>query len=264
MKWVALLLLLIILPVPSALADDSAEVSVIAVPYYGWGIADFTAVIITDTQVDLTWTNGEDVTNVMVRAQYSTMPMSRTEGYLAYEGAGESASDTSMDFDTNPGIIYYRIWAYKDGAWMDGEVNSASLEGLIMALLAIFLVCGIISYLSFANSFPLLKLAAGASWIGAFIYFKDNAPTQIVEGSAAHTVILLVLVVMAIAIPLAGLGRDIQRSRDMQDSYKTRNMFNDFKWRFGRDKDEIEGLPRQEAETAEDYRAKLRRALRRD
>jgi hypothetical protein len=124
----------------------------------------------------------------------------------------------------------------------------------------------IVSYLSFYNTFPLFKLGAGAAWMVVFLYFKGNPPTAILEGSDVHIALLLVIILMAIAVPLSGLGRDIQRQRQMRGGNGTGNnfSFNEFKWRFGRDKKELDGnyiVPHKE--TAEEYRDKVHSALRR-
>jgi hypothetical protein len=243
-------------------AGTSDNVQVVVVPYLGGGITSFNATIISDTEVDLEWTILDGTANVMVRAKYGSMPMDRTDGYLVYYGSDLSVSDNSMDFNENISTIYYRIWAEtEESVWLDSEITTAETEGVYMFLLALFVLAAIISFLSFYNSFPLLKLGASAAWIGIFIYFKDNPPSQITEGSAAHTAILLVIVLMAIAIPLAGLGRDIQRQRQSQFGSFTSN---EFKWRFGKDKREYNGnYSTAHRETAEEYRAKVHSALRR-
>jgi len=92
------------------LADDHADVQVIAVPDMGDYISSFTVTYVSDTQVDLEWTYGAAVTNVMVRAKYGSAPTGISDGYLVYYGNALLASDTSMNFDENAGIIYYRIW----------------------------------------------------------------------------------------------------------------------------------------------------------
>lgn len=130
-----------------------------------------------------------------------------------------------------------------------------------MVLITLLVFAVLISFLSFYNSFPLLKLGAAASWVALFIYCKDNLSDVIEEGSGAHIAILLVIILMAVAIPLAGLGRDVQRQRQSQFGNFTSN---EFKWRFGRDKKEYDGnyiAPHRE--TAEEYRAKVHSALRR-
>lgn len=134
-----------------------------------------------------------------------------------------------------------------------------------MVLITLLVFAVLISFLSFYNSFPLLKLGAAASWIALFIYCKDNLSDVIEEGSGTHIAILLVIILMAVAIPLAGLGRDIQRQRQMRIGNSNNNFaFSEFKWKFGKDRNEMDEtyiMPHRE--TAEEYRDKVHRALRR-
>lgn len=249
----------------SVMGAEEDTVTVIAVPDVGVGILTFTATIISDTQVDLEWTKEVDITDVTVRAKYGSMPMSRTDGYEVYTGTNLSASDTSMNFDEELGTLYYRAWGYHTtSGWLDSEVNTQSLESLIMTLLGLFALCGIITVVSFRNSFPLFKLAAATAWIGAMLYFKDNPPSQIAEGSASHTVILLVLIMIALAVPLAGLGREIQKQQGSTKITGNKGIFSDWHFRWG--KGSREYYPSQQVrhlETPLEYREKLRRAHRR-
>lgn len=129
-----------------------------------------------------------------------------------------------------------------------------------MMLLALVLLSLGVSFIAYKNSFPLLKLGAGAAWIALFMYAKDNPPEPILEGSAIHTVLLLVFIVMALAVILSGLGRDVQRNRQSMFGNFTSN---EFKWRFGKDKREYDGIELPHRESAEEYRAKVHKALRR-
>jgi ABC-type multidrug transport system fused ATPase/permease subunit len=118
-----------------------ADISVVAVPSFGVGITSFTTILVSDTEVDISWTTDVNITNVMVRAKYGSMPIDRTDGYLVYQGVDFSAIDTSMNLDETAGTIYYRIWAQNSGgAWLDYEVNTGSLEGLNVGLIAAYLL----------------------------------------------------------------------------------------------------------------------------
>ena len=173
--WLKILFILttltvLLLPAMPVLADD---VQVVAVPYIGVGIINFTATVISDTQVDLAWTKGEGIINVMLRAKYSEMPISRTDGYLVYEGTDENASDTSMNFDENPGVIYYRIWAQNsEGVWLDSEVNTQGLEGATVLMIAFVLLCLGLTIGGFTLRRSSLAMAGIAAWMsmGAYCY----------------------------------------------------------------------------------------------
>ena len=170
--WLLVVLFLALISTPVA-----ADVTVVAVPYVGGGVVNFTAVYITDTQVDLSWTKGDDIVNVMVRAKYGSMPMSRTEGYLVYEGALESVSDTSMNFDETLGIIYYRAWAENStGIWNDSEVTTSGVEGITVLMLGLCALALVMTMGGYIKKIPALAMGAAGFWvILAFYAYNQQA-----------------------------------------------------------------------------------------
>lgn len=221
---------------------------------------------VNDNQVDITWAIGAGASLTEIRRAIGDYPTDRTEGTQVYSGALEEYSDTANDvgLELDKYVYYYRAWCQNAlGTW-SAEYDEGEIGGANMAILAIFGFAGILSFLSFRSTFPLLKFAAAIAWIAGFLYIKDNPPSPLVEGSAAHTAILLVLIVIAVAIPLAGLGRDIQRSRDTRTGLTTQSRFADWKFNFGKSKQEfVDRQPTQTRETEDEYREKIRRALRR-
>ena len=131
------------------LAGTVSEGAIFAPPLFSAGITGFTITYISDTQLDLDWNNGSAVSQVMVRAKYGEYPAdipdedtAPSDGYQVYYGAGTSASDTSMDFDENPGKLYYRAWAQKaDGKWFVTPVEDAE-ESRAMFFLALVILAG--------------------------------------------------------------------------------------------------------------------------
>ena len=235
-------------------------VTITVVPFLGSGILTFTVTQISDTEVDLAWTKDAGITNVMVRAKYGTMPMSRTEGYLVYEGALDSAVDTSMDFNETAGTLYYRIWGQRaDGLWLDYEVNKASAGGLVVTLLAIGVLVATLSYIAIRSNFILLKIAAMGVWFFLFMYIKDNPPAPLVAGSAAHQVLIVVCIAVGIGMGLSSFGRNVNRNSQSRGISSS-----DFKWKFGKDKQEYEGSNLNHRETIDEYQLRVRRALGRD
>lgn len=176
MKWlrffvVSATIAILLLPCTPVLAGE--PVVVVAVPYIGGGITNFTAIVISDTQVDLSWTIGDNIANVMVRAKYSEMPMSRTDGYLVYEGSLESTSDTSMNFDETTSLLYYRIWAQnEEDVWLDYEVNTAETEGANMLMIAFVMLCLGLTIGGYTLRRGSLAFAGMAAWMamGAYCY----------------------------------------------------------------------------------------------
>ncbi len=241
------------------LAGVSTDVIITAVP--GFGITNFTATYITDTQVDLAWNAAPSLLSVMIRAKYGSEPTSETDGYLVYSGVGNAASDTSMNFDENGGILYYK--AFGETAPGVYEASAAdNVEGLIMTIIALFAFGGILSYLALRSEFPALKMAAGFGWFAVFVYVKDNPLGTMVEGSAAHSALLLVLILVGAAMLLTAFGRNVSKQRNIQSS----GFFSSagWKWKYGKDNDEVEGRTKAQRETADEYQARVRRALHRE
>ena len=162
-KWLTLLIIGAHLLTPvSALAAPSVQVIISAVPTSG--ILTFTAVYVSDTQVDLDWTHDVSITNVMVRGKYGAEPSSATDGYLVYYGADLAASDTSMNFDENAGILYYKAYG-ETAPGVFGASLGADVEGIVMALIAFITLALVLTIGSFAMRKTVLALAAGISWM---------------------------------------------------------------------------------------------------
>ena len=240
-------------------AGVSTDVTIQAIP--AWGIFNFTATYITDTQVDLAWDYAPAITNVIIRAKYGSEPTSETDGYLVYSGLANAASDTSMNFDENTGILYYKAFG-ETAPGVYGASASSDVEGIIVAIIALFLLGGILSYLALRSEFPALKMAAGFGWFAVFVYVKDTPLGTMVEGSPAHSALLLVLILAGAAMLLTAFGRNVNRQRNVQSSGFLNS--SGWKWKFGKDKDEVEGVVRSRPETAAEYQMRVHRALHRD
>lgn len=240
-------------------AGVSTDVVISANP--SWGITSFTATVISDTQVDLEWVFAPNVTNVIIRAKYGSEPIDETDGYLVYSGTDVSVSDTSMNFDESLGILYYVAFG-ETAPGVYGSSASDDVEGLIMAIIALFVFGGILSFLALRSEFPALKMAAGFGWFAVWVYVKDNPLGTMTEGSSAHTALLLVLVLAGAAMLLTAFGKNVGRQRNIQQNGGSFN-FSNWKWGFGKDKDEYEGRQRARPETAAEYQLRVRQALRR-
>lgn len=169
MKWLLVLLGVVVFALsPVAIVADSSSfnVNVVAVPYVGGGIIGFTATYVNETQVDLTWTRGADVTNVMVRMKQGEIPTSRTDGYLVYQGALETFTDTGVNFDENLGVVYYRAWAQNSGGvWDDATINTDNVEGVVILLIGLIALAIITFATGLIVKKPLLAMVAAGLWI---------------------------------------------------------------------------------------------------
>jgi hypothetical protein len=118
MKWLFLLCivlcqLLMVIPVEAATTQD------VTITAYGvvWGTpSGLVITYISDLQLDLDWVVGLNSDSTMIRADYGHYPTDITDGYFVYQGAGNHAADTFVDFDEVEGI-YYRAWSGKLGVW---------------------------------------------------------------------------------------------------------------------------------------------------
>ena len=133
---------------------------------------------------------------------------------------------------------------------------STDAMGYIIAGLAAFM-----SFVGFRTSFPLVKFGASILWVAAFFYFKAHAPSGLgppvdTEGEPWHIVFLLAAVVMALSIPLAQLGRDVERHQGFGNAFNMKSI----KWQWG-SKDGPE-TGKSLDDNLDEYRAKMARALR--
>ncbi len=201
-KWsVAFVLLLILLIPGKALADTSSDVTVTATGYICQAPGGLTLTYINDYQVGISWTKGIDAANTMVRGAVGRTPTSRTDGYLVYYGAGISANDTGVSFDETAAPIYYRAWSQNAGGVWENTGISGFIEGGGMTLIALFLLCGILTFVVLWSKNFLLALMGAASWLFATWYTLQSPPFGLVAGSTGHEMLLIVLIGMALSLP---------------------------------------------------------------
>ena len=111
----------------------------------------------------------------MVRGKYGGYPADipndttdPSDGYLVYYGSGSLVSDTSMNFDQNPGLLYYKAWAQKaDGTWYIATGTGSKESRVVLFIGMIFLVFGltIASFTLKGIIAPILRLASAILWI---------------------------------------------------------------------------------------------------
>lgn len=219
-----------LLPMVASAATEQ-DVTVTATPAYG--ILTFSIDYISDTQMDLSWTTTGDVVNVMVRAKYGEdldeIPNEDTtpsDGYLVYEGDGSSVSDTSLDFDQNPGPLYYKIWGQKvDDKWYTGSMSDWE-ESAVMTLLGMLAFAGILSFLAFRSSFRPMRFVAGFAWVAVLVFWIMSPPSAVTAGSAVHVAVMLVLIFAAFAVSVSGFGTEENRLRGTEGGSKSSSVFN--------------------------------------
>jgi hypothetical protein len=133
-----------------------------------------------------------------------------------------------------------------------------------MTLAIILAFCGIITFIAFRSTFFGLRLMAGMSWFALFIYMKDTPPGAVIEGSGAHTALLVIAIGFGLMIVLSGLGRGINQSRKWETGEE--QITGGFKWKLPEwmkfNEDEPAKRTRNTDEALRDYRETLRRAYR--
>ncbi len=273
LRWIAILIILIIniIPVTPVLADSSVDVSVIAHGTTSAGIINFTITYISDQQLKLDWGYVGNVTAIMIRAKYGQYPVdisssneTPSDGYFVYSGNGTSTNDTSMDFDENPGAIFYKAWGqYTDGSWQLIP-QKGNKESRAMAFLGLIALAGILTFVAVKSPFRLFSLLAGAAWIVLMLYTKGNPPGNLVEGSAAHTGILVLLIGIGIGVPVYALGREVQTQRDWRTNDQTQSKIFS-RWNLGlkdigKDKEKMSATMMRRQKLSE-YREQVHRSL---
>jgi hypothetical protein len=242
LRILAIVGILLLNSVP-VLAVTSVDVTITATPG-GAGIVTFIATYISETQIDLDWTVTGDVDKVMVRAKYGSVPddipdedTAPTDGYLVYYDTGLSSSDTSMDFDLNPGPLHYKAYAQKaDGKWYTVSRTDWK-ESQIMTLIFFAVLAGILSFIGAKSSFWILKVLAGLSWWGLDFYWMSSPPSNIVKGSAVDQLMIALLIVVGLAFMLMpywytsskngqeegkGFKMPFQKTQEEEEDYRAR------------------------------------------
>jgi len=207
-----LLALLILVPTTSVKADD-AEVNITVSAWVVGNPLGFTVTWISDQQLDLSWTLPEAAVNVMVRSATGRPPENRVDGNLIYYGSDTSCSDTGISLDETVAAVYYRAWSETaEGVWSP-LYSEGQMEGIGMVLIAIILLCAMVSYFSLRSSNILLGLAASITWIFFFVFTRENPMGNVTTGSFADELIVYLCWIFAIILPLIAIFRGRRERR---------------------------------------------------
>jgi hypothetical protein len=253
-----------LLNVTPVLASNTAVVTILGIPIYSGGILTFNVIYVSDTEMDLNWTVGAGVENVMVRAKYGTPPANPpdintapSDGYLVYYGSNLSAVDTSMDMNQNAGTLNYTAWAQKlDGTWnLVPKTNSQeSREVVLIGLIALGAIGSI-----FAIYKRQVLFAVGASvvWFMLIAYTRANPLPNIAVGSSTDSLWIGVCVAFSVGTMLTTF---IMRNSDEKE--KVEKFRNSPNYRSEQDvnRNNSQG---SSYESADDYQARLARTSRR-
>lgn len=207
-RWLLgfLLAITVVLGVPfTAEAATSAEVTITVVGYVVGAPGGLTLTYVSDYEVGISWTKGEDAENTMVRAAVGRLPESRTDGYLVYYGPGTSTSDWKGNLDVIDARIYYRAWSERvDGVWEEGGTSDWLAGGGGMTTIAIImLVLGLTIAAYVVKSGMLYAICIPAWLFFTFYMFNINwtannpyLPTAIAAFGVLMTIIMMATTAM--------------------------------------------------------------------
>jgi len=174
----------------SVLAGPNPTVTVTVRPLWTSGLTNFAITYISDTQMDLSWQFAGDGVAIMIRGKYGDYPTdipdmhtTPSDGYLVYQGSGLLCSDTSMNFDQNPGPLYYKAWAQRiDGTWHTNfDSGWKESEELLMIALMILALVPTVAAFALKSGRAILCFVAAGGWalLGTYNYTKAVTPWDI-------------------------------------------------------------------------------------
>lgn len=79
---------------------------------------NFTAVVVSGYQINLTWTNGTNATHTRIMQKTEGYPENFSDGYLVYNGSLKACFNASLSPNTT---YYFRAWSWNNsrGLWSD-------------------------------------------------------------------------------------------------------------------------------------------------
>ena len=155
--------------------------------------------------ITLTWTEGANTDNNVVRGKWGSYPANIADGWEVYNGPNDNCTDT-QDIGGSEDALYYRVWAWNSSGYAAcyaSDYVEGGLAGVANAILLIPLVmlCGVLSGFGFwriRSMWPLLVIAA-LMWgaMGFWCYTQVNEAWDIwffvgcvgVLGMLAHIVL---------------------------------------------------------------------------
>lgn len=164
-----------------AMAATTEDVTLWATPLYSGGILNFSITYISNTQLDFSWLFGVDAVNIMIRGKYGSYPddipdedTTPSDGYLVYYGDSTSCSDTSMNFDENPGPIYYKAWGQTAGGQWLLTPSTGVKESVTVLSIAVSLIVLGLTVLAFVLKRSTLHMVCVAVWLFFGVYMWNQ------------------------------------------------------------------------------------------
>ena len=186
----------VLLCVMEVSAAKTVDVIITAQPSGLFAPTDFDAVTITDTKITVSWTPNIFATTTMVRAKIGSYPTDETDGYLVYNGAGNTVDDTAVSLDETLTNVFYRAWSvdalggFSPNYAQDNTGGIAMLLGVMLGL-AVFL-----TWISARNHW-FYRFLAGIAWLGVAAFWvlpNGIRPSAITAGSDVDRIFLVLFI----------------------------------------------------------------------
>ena len=180
MKWKRILLtllVLILIPTVAVEAASSAGITISASGFVCGAPGGFTITYINDYELGLSWTQGLNANNTMVRAAYGRYPDNLTDGYLVYYGNGTFCNDTAVNLDETASLVYYRAWSQNVARVYEDIGASEWFEGDGMKLIAVIILALGLMIPAFIWKKQALMVAAAFVWVGFAFWNRTITPT---------------------------------------------------------------------------------------
>lgn len=221
---------------------------------------DLTLTPANDNQVNITWVMGSGTTKTLVRRKINSYPVDETDGEQVYYDTGTSYSDTAnnVGLELDKFSYYYRAWGWNAAGGYSVTYAEGNIGGETMILLALFVLGGILGFLSLRNRSFLLAIGAGGAWMGLAVYVEANPPLNLSRGDPAHVMLFLALLAVAIGLPMISVARHLGSDRKTAEGEEVEEPTDTslFKRLTGQG-----SRATQPSESAEEYRERVHRAF---
>ena len=165
-KFCFVLFAVLVFLVPSIVeASTTAEVTVTARGYVGEAPSGLIITYISDYELGVSWTKGPGANITMVRAAHGRPLTGRTDGFVVYNGTGNS----TVFWTSNIGIVgplHFGAWSQTNGLW---EEIGTSAEGNFMSMSFLFAILVALGLGLFIAAFRwrdmLLSYSAALTWM---------------------------------------------------------------------------------------------------
>ena len=198
----------IFLCVFEAQAAKSVDITITAQPSAMFAPTDFDAVTITDNKITLTWTPNIFAATTMVRAKTGSYPTGTADGYLVYNGAGNTADDLTVSLDETATNIFYRAWSVDGVGNFSPNYAEDNTGGIGMTMIAFLGAALIMTWIALRNkSTWIMSTFSSAVWAFFFAYWTQGGgrPSGITAGSPADQILvytLLGIIIIMFVLPL--------------------------------------------------------------